>query len=195
MRLKISFREENGGIAACSNSALALADGAWCALLDQDDLLAESALAEVVRESAHHPDAGIIYSDEDFIDSLGVRTNPFFKSDWNPELFLGQNYLNHLGVYRTQLVREVGGFREGFEGSQDYDLALRCSERLRGGQIRHIPQILYHWRMVEAAWQISRCKTATRATRPASAFQSHCSPPNVRPRPRLPGTRSPHRNI
>ena len=147
-RLKIVFRETNGGIAACSNSALALARGEWCALLDQDDLLAEDALAEVARESVDHPEAGLIYSDEDFIDSLGERVNPFFKPDWNPELFLGQNYLNHLGVYRTSLLREIGGFREGFEGSQDYDLALRCSEHLRADQVRHIPRILYHWRMV-----------------------------------------------
>ncbi len=147
-RLKIFLRDENGGIAACSNSALALAGGEWCALLDQDDLLAEDALAEVVHEVTEHPDAGLIYSDEDFVNSSGTRANPFFKPDWNPELFLGQNYLNHLGVYRTGLLREIGGFREGFEGSQDYDLALRCSSRLRPGQIRHIPRILYHWRMV-----------------------------------------------
>ncbi|MBA3606961.1 MAG: glycosyltransferase [Chthoniobacterales bacterium] len=147
-RFRIVFREANGGIAACSNSALALARGQWCALLDQDDLLAENALAEVAREIAHQPDAGLIYSDEDFLDPTGAHINPFFKPDWNQELFLGQNYLNHLGVYRTNLLREIGGFREGFEGSQDYDLALRCSEHLRADQIRHIPRILYHWRMV-----------------------------------------------
>ncbi|MBA3651477.1 MAG: glycosyltransferase, partial [Chthoniobacterales bacterium] len=147
-RIRIAFREANGGIAACSNSALALAKGEWCALLDQDDLLAPIALAEIAREYAEHPDAGIIYSDEDFLDSSGQHINPFFKPDWNPELFLGQNYLNHLGVYRTELLREIGGFREGFEGSQDYDLALRCSQQLQAKQIRHIPRILYHWRMV-----------------------------------------------
>ncbi|MEO8043740.1 MAG: glycosyltransferase [Spartobacteria bacterium] len=147
-RLKITFREANGGIAACSNSALALASGEWCALLDQDDLLAENALAEVARESADFPAAGLIYSDEDFLDSSGARINPFFKPDWNPELFLGQNYLNHLGVYRTKLLHEIGGFREGFEGSQDYDLALRAIARLEPEQIRHVPRILYHWRMV-----------------------------------------------
>lgn len=150
-RIKAVFREKNGGIALCSNSALALATGEWCALLDQDDLLAKSALAEVAREIEHHPDAGLIYSDEDFVDSLGDHINPFFKPDWNPDLFLGQNYLNHLGVYRTSLLREIGGFREGFEGSQDYDLALRCSERLSADQIRHIPRALYHWRMVEGS--------------------------------------------
>jgi glycosyltransferase involved in cell wall biosynthesis len=147
-RIKVVFRENNGHISACSNSALALATGEWCALLDQDDTLAEHALALVVCELAEHPDAGLIYSDEDKIDLAGTRSNPFFKTDWNPELFLGQNYINHLGSYRTSLLRFIGGFREGLEGSQDYDLALRCIERLQAHQIRHIPRILYHWRMV-----------------------------------------------
>ena len=142
------FRTANGHISACSNSALALATGEWCALLDQDDRLAEHALALVACEAADHPDAGLIYSDEDKIDPAGSRSNPFFKTDWNPELFLGQNYINHLGSYRTSLLRAIGGFREGLEGSQDYDLALRCIERLQAHQIRHIPRILYHWRMV-----------------------------------------------
>jgi glycosyltransferase involved in cell wall biosynthesis len=147
-RIKPIFRERNGHISACSNSALELATGDWCALLDQDDTFAEHALALVAVEIERHPDAGLIYSDEDKIDDEGVRSNPFFKPDWNPELFLGQNYINHLGVYRTELLRSIGGFREGFEGSQDYDLALRCVERLQPEQVRHIPRILYHWRSV-----------------------------------------------
>ena len=125
-----------------------LATGEWCALLDQDDLVSQKALAFVALEIEQHPDAGLIYSDEDKIDANGARSTPFLKTDWNPELFLGQNYINHLGVYRTSLLREIGGFREGFEGSQDYDLALRCIERLKPAQVRHIPRILYHWRAV-----------------------------------------------
>jgi O-antigen biosynthesis protein len=147
-RIKVTFREKNGHISACSNSAIKLATGEWCALLDQDDALAESALALFALEIEQHPEAGLIYSDEDKIDADGVRSNPFFKTDWNPELFLGQNFVNHLGVYRIGLLREIGGFREGFEGSQDYDLALRCIERLEPTQVRHIPRILYHWRAV-----------------------------------------------
>ena len=147
-RVKLIFRPENGHISACSNSAIGLATGEWCALLDQDDEMAEHSLALVALEINRHPDAGLIFSDEDKIDENGTRSNPFFKPDWNPELFLGQNYINHLGVYRADLLREIGGFREGFEGSQDYDLALRCVERLRPEQVRHIPRILYHWRMV-----------------------------------------------
>jgi O-antigen biosynthesis protein len=147
-RIKLVFRPTNGHISACSNSALAQATGAWCGLLDQDDVLAEHALSLVAREIDARPGAGLIYSDEDFIDVSGTRSNPFIKPDWNPELFLGQNYVNHFGVYRTELLREIGGFREGFEGSQDYDLVLRSVEQLHRGQIRHIPRVLYHWRMV-----------------------------------------------
>jgi glycosyltransferase involved in cell wall biosynthesis/GT2 family glycosyltransferase len=148
LRIKLTFREKNGHISACTNSALQLATGEWCALLDQDDVVSQKALAFVALEIEQHPDAGLIYSDEDKIDASGARSTPFLKTDWNPELFLGQNYINHLGVYRTSLLREIGGFREGFEGSQDYDLALRCVERLAPAQIRHIPRILYHWRAV-----------------------------------------------
>jgi GT2 family glycosyltransferase/glycosyltransferase involved in cell wall biosynthesis len=147
-RIKLTFRDRNGHISACSNSALELATGEWWALLDQDDAFAENALALIALEIDRHPDAGLIFSDEDKIDEAGVRSNPFFKPDWNPELFLGQNYINHLGCYRADLLRQIGGFREGFEGSQDYDLALRCVERLRPEQVRHIPRILYHWRMI-----------------------------------------------
>jgi glycosyltransferase involved in cell wall biosynthesis len=150
-RIKLILHKENRHISVCSNSALALATGEWCALLDQDDAFAENALAFVALEIAARADAGLIYSDEDKIDNHGARSNPFFKTDWNPQLFLGQNYINHLGVYRTSLLREIGGFREGYEGSQDYDLALRCLERLRPDQVRHIPRILYHWRMAEGS--------------------------------------------
>ena len=150
-RIQVTFRNRNGHISACSNSALALATGAWCALLDQDDAFAEHALALVALEIDRHPGAGLIYSDEDKIDESGLRSNPFFKPDWNPELLLGQNYINHLGCYRTDVLRAINGFREGLEGSQDYDLALRCINRLRPEQVRHIPRILYHWRMVSGS--------------------------------------------
>lgn len=150
-RIKLTFREHNGHIAACSNSALELATGEWVALLDQDDLLSEHALAVVAATIAEHPEAGLIYSDEDKIDESGSRCWPFFKPDWNPELLLGQNYISHLGVYRRTLLSEIGGFREGYDGAQDYDLALRYAEKLEPAQIKHIPRVLYHWRMAEGS--------------------------------------------
>jgi GT2 family glycosyltransferase len=150
-RIRLTFRERNGHIAACSNSALQLAEGEWVALLDQDDLLPEHALAVVAATIRDHPEAGLMYSDEDKIDQSGARCSPFFKPDWNPELLLGQNYISHLGVYRRALLLEIEGFREGYEGSQDHDLALRCVEKLQPTQIRHIPRVLYHWRMIEGS--------------------------------------------
>src|SRR6266550_9321006 len=147
-RIALTLRDRNGHIAACSNSALGLAAGQWIALLDQDDLLPEHALALVATAINSHPAAGLIYSDEDKIDGSGARTEPYFKSDWNPELFLVQNFVSHLGVYRRELLCEIGGFREGFDGSQDYDLVLRSIERLRPEQILHLPRVLYHWRKI-----------------------------------------------
>ncbi|MFA7238508.1 MAG: glycosyltransferase [Sulfuricellaceae bacterium] len=145
-RIKVVFREKNGHISAASNSALDLANGEYVALLDNDDLLPEQALFWVADTIDSHPDAGLIYSDEDKIDQSGQRYDPYFKPDWNPDLFLSHNMICHLGVYRTDLVRKLGGFREGYEGAQDYDLALRCTEQLAPQQIVHIPRVLYHWR-------------------------------------------------
>jgi len=150
-RIATVFRPTNGHIAAASNSALALAKGEYIALLDHDDLLAEHALLRMVQAINENPDAGVLYSDEDKIDADGKRFDPHFKPQWNPDLLLSQNYVSHLGVYKTELVREVGGFREGVEGSQDHDLMLRCTARLKPDQIVHVPEVLYHWRAIEGS--------------------------------------------
>jgi len=146
-RIKVVLRPSNGHICAASNSALALAEGAWIALMDHDDLLAEHALFCIADEIVAHPDAQMIYSDEDKIDGNGKRSTPNFKPQWNVDLIRSMNYFSHLGAYRSELVRAVGGFRPGFEGSQDHDLVLRCFERVSPQQIRHIPRVLYHWRV------------------------------------------------
>ena len=166
-RLRIHFRDVNGHISAASNSALALASGEFIVLLDHDDVLPRHALAAVVHELNRHPDADIVYSDEDRIDEAGRRYDPYFKPDWNPELFYSQNLISHLGVYRTAMVRQVGGFREGFEGSQDYEMALRVVEQTQPARIRHIPLILYHWRAIpgSAALDVHQKSYATDAAR------------------------------
>lgn len=146
-RIKVTLRDQNGHISQASNSALEIATGPWLVLLDHDDLLAENALYLTAQAIENNPELQLIYSDEDKIDEDGERSAHYFKSDWNPDLFLSQNMISHLGVYRTDLVRAVGGFRVGYEGSQDYDLALRCIERIRADQIHHIPRVLYHWRI------------------------------------------------
>lgn len=147
-RIKVVHRAQNGHISRASNSALELATGEFIALLDHDDELAPHALAEVARAIAARPDADLLYSDEDKIDENGRRFAPYFKPDFLPDLFLGQNYLTHLAVYRASLLRSAGGFRAGFEGSQDWDLALRVFELTRPERIVHIPKILYHWRAI-----------------------------------------------
>jgi len=147
-RIRVVFCEHRIHVSECSNKALELARGEFIALLDHDDELAEHALYMVVVELNAHPEADILYSDEDKIDSQGNRFDPYFKPDWNPDLFYGQNLITHLGVYRTRLVREVGGFRPGYEGAQDWDLALRIIERIPSSHIRHIPFVLYHWRAI-----------------------------------------------
>ena len=124
-RIKIIFREKNGHISAASNSALVLAAGEWIALLDHDDLFAEHALFWVAHAINQNPDACLFYSDEDKIDDSGRRFDPYFKCDWNVDLFYSHNLISHLGVYRADLLKEIGGFRKGMEGSQVYDLALR----------------------------------------------------------------------
>lgn len=147
-RIKVLFRPSNGHIAAASNSALSLAAGEFVALLDHDDELHVLALHHVAAELNAHPEASLLYSDEDTMDADGGRTAPHFKPDWSPDLFMSQNFINHLSVYRASTVREAGGFAEGLEGSQDYDLALRVTERIPASHVRHIPRVLYHWRAI-----------------------------------------------
>ena len=145
-RIKVSLREQNGGISACTNTALEMASGDWIILMDHDDLLPEHALYMVAEAINRNADAAIIYSDEDHIDAIGRRHGPYFKPDWNYDLFLSQNIVSHLGAYRADLARLAGGFREGFEGSQDWDFALRVFEVAPNAKVEHIPFILYHWR-------------------------------------------------
>ena len=145
-RIRVVFRQENGHISESSNSALGMAAGEFVALLDHDDEIAEDALYENAALLNQHRDADMIYSDEDKLTEEGKRHSPFFKPDWSPDTFLSQMYTCHLGVYRTEMVRSIGGFRVGFEGSQDYDLVLRLTERTQ--KIYHIPKVLYHWRSI-----------------------------------------------
>jgi glycosyltransferase involved in cell wall biosynthesis len=147
-RIKVAFRAQNGHISAASNSALELATGEFVALLDHDDELAPNALFEVAALLEARPDTDFIYSDEDKIDEDGRRHEPYFKPEFLPDLFHSQNYTSHLTVYRTAVMRAAGGFRLGYEGSQDWDLALRVAGRIDASRIRHIPRVLYHWRAI-----------------------------------------------
>jgi glycosyltransferase involved in cell wall biosynthesis len=146
-RIKIFYSSRNAGIAETSNAAISMASGDWVALLDHDDALAEHALYMVAKTIRADQDIALIYSDEDKIEEQGHRCHPYFKPDWNMALLRSHNLITHLAVYRSDILREIGCFRKGFEGAQDYDLALRFSETVRPHQIVHIPHILYHWRI------------------------------------------------
>lgn len=150
-RIRVVHRERNGHIAEASNSALALATGDYVALLDHDDELHPFALAESVRAFQRNPGWRMLFTDEDKIDEAGKRSDPYFKSDWNPDLFLVQNCVCHLGVYAREVLEQVGGFRAGFDGAQDWDLMLRVSAVLSADQIGHLPKPLYHWRTIEGS--------------------------------------------
>jgi glycosyltransferase involved in cell wall biosynthesis len=155
-RIKIFYRDKTGHIAEATNSAFQLATGDYVALLDHDDVLREHALAEVAFTLNEYPEAQVIFSDEDKIDAAGLRHEPFFKPDYSPDLFWAQNYLNHLTVHRADNIRQVGGWRKGFEGSQDYDLNLRVIRSIEQDSIVHIPKVLYHWRATEGSAASSR---------------------------------------
>ncbi len=143
-RIKVKFLSENRGIAGNSNEALSIATGDFIALLDHDDLLPPFALFEVLNILQDNRDADFIYSDEDKVTGQ-TRSDHYFKPDWSPDTLRSYNYTGHFSLFRKSLFMSLGGFKEGFDGSQDYDLALRISEKAK--KIVHIPKILYHWRV------------------------------------------------
>ncbi len=146
-RIRVEYLPENRGIAGNTNAAVALATGDYIAFADHDDTLAPFALFEVATAINADPTVDFLYSDEDKLDTAGERVEPNFKPDWSPETLRSRNYVCHLTVLKRSLVEEIGAFRPGFDGAQDYDLVLRASER--AAKIVHLPRILYHWRMHE----------------------------------------------
>jgi glycosyltransferase involved in cell wall biosynthesis len=143
-RVKVAYPKPEGGVTGLVGAALPLISGEFVSILGGEDELAPDALLEVVRVLQEHPGTDVIYTDEDEIDDNGVRSSPRFKPGWSPDLLLSDDYVSRLSVYRRSLVEEVGGFREGFEGHEGYDLILRVAERT--GEIRHVPRVLYHRR-------------------------------------------------
>ncbi|MBS1270165.1 MAG: Chondroitin synthase [Gammaproteobacteria bacterium] len=147
-RVKTQTLRRHGDIAAATNAAIAMSSGEYIAFMDHDDELAPDALVEAVS-IINDSDADFIYTDEDCLDEKGNRVKPHFKPDFSPDLLLSHNYITHLVVARRDLVERIGGLRSGFDGAQDYDFVLRATEL--AGTIRHIPKVLYHWRMSETS--------------------------------------------
>lgn len=148
-RIVVLEREHNGGIVAASNDGLELASGEFVGLLDHDDTLVPQALRIVDMYIRKHPELDYCYSDEDLLAPDGRYVGAFYKPDWSPERLRAQNYCTHFSVFSSGLLAEIGGFRPGFDGSQDYDLILRASEAAR--EIVHIPFVLYHWRQIASS--------------------------------------------
>jgi O-antigen biosynthesis protein len=148
-RIKVAYQPVNGGISVASNAALKLATGEFIALLDHDDEIAEHALFSIAQVIVQDPSVDMIYSDEDKITAADKRHDPFFKPDWSPEYFLACMYTCHLGVYRTKLINDIGGWRKQFDGAQDYDLVLRVIAA--NAKVHHIPDVLYHWRTLPSS--------------------------------------------
>ena len=148
-RIKVKYRSENGHISKTTNDALKMATGDFVALMDDDDLLTPDALYKVVSVLNKNKNLDLIYSDEDKLNPKGLYCDPNFKPDFSPDTLLSLNYICHLVVLRRKIVEEVGGFTVGLEGAQDHDLLLKVTEKTN--KIYHIPEILYHWRMIEGS--------------------------------------------
>jgi len=138
----VKVAHQDAGAAGLSNAALSLATDEFACVLGCGDELAPEALFEVAKALRNHPDAALVYTDEDRIDGEGNRSQPHFKPGWSPDLLLSTDYVSSLSVYRRSVLEEVGGFREEFDGCHGYDLALRVTER--AGDVAHVPRILYH---------------------------------------------------
>jgi GT2 family glycosyltransferase len=152
-RVRVVYRDERGGIAAASNSALEVASGEFVGFIDHDDVLRAHALYSMVAHVRDHPEADVVYSDEDKLLPDGSLGAPTFKPDFSPDRLLAENYVNHFTLVRRSLVSAVGGFREGFDGSQDHDLMLRVTEAAR--YVGHVADVLYAWRMVPGSTAVS----------------------------------------
>jgi GT2 family glycosyltransferase len=170
-RIKVVYQSKNGGISEASNAALKLASGEYLALLDHDDEIPEHALYKVAEAIVKDRSLDMIYSDEDKLTEAGKRHDPFFKPDWSPEYFLSCMYTCHLGVYRTEIVKKLGGWRKQFDGSQDYDLVLRI---IAGNpKIHHIPDVLYHWRTLATSTASGSGAKPEAHTRAGEAIQAY----------------------
>jgi O-antigen biosynthesis protein len=177
-RIRVRHRPANGGIVAASNDALSMAMGEFLVLVDHDDTIDPRALELVDRAALDQPELDYCYSDEDLLVDDGGYTHPFYKPDWSPERLRSQNYCSHLSVFRTSLVVDLGGFREGFDGSQDHDLVLRVTERAR--QIVHIPEVLYHWRVSSTSVAGDRAAKPYAYEAGRRAVQEHCDRVGIR---------------
>ena len=151
-RIKVNFFSENKGISEASNAAAAMATGEYIGFLDHDDELTLNALFEIVK-AINNFDSDLLYTDEDLINRESRYLDHFFKPNYNSELLLSHNYINHFYVTKRTLFEKVKGFSKKYDGAQDYDLLLKLTEQTES--VHHIPQTLYHWRAIEESTSIN----------------------------------------
>jgi glycosyltransferase involved in cell wall biosynthesis/protein-L-isoaspartate O-methyltransferase len=152
-RISIQLNDVNQGISVTTNDALAMARGDYIALLDHDDEISIDALYENAKVINATPDVGLIYSDEDKLDMQGKRLEAYFKPDYSPDLLHTNNYICHFTVIKKSIADQLGGFREGLDGSQDHDIIIRSAAAAE--RIVHIPKILYHWRKIPGSTAVT----------------------------------------
>lgn len=159
-RINLRLNNQHIGIAGGLNVGIGVARGSFIGFLDHDDVLHEEALKLVAISIQQNPNLKLIYTDEDKIDISSKLYDPYFKPDWNPDLLLSQNYVNHFSAYSKKFLEKMGGFRLGFDGAQDWDLLLRSERCLRSQEIFHIPMVLYHWRSVKGSTALADTEKA-----------------------------------
>ena len=182
-RVLVLRNAENRGIASATNAGLSRASGEWIGLLDHDDILAPFAVSRIARALAQAPQCRFLYTDELIADAKLNPVEFFLKPAWDPVLLSGVNYVNHLALYRRRRLADIGGLREGFQGSQDYDLVLRYTAALSAEEILHLPYPAYVWRHHGASYSTVFLETATESARRALAerYRSGDASPTVGP--------------
>lgn len=146
-KIRVIYRTVNGHISVATNDGIAVAQGDFIVFMDCDDIIEPDALYQFAKKLNENPALDFLYSDDNKITEDGkIRHMPFFKPDWSPDLFLNMMYTNHLAAYRTSIVKEIGGLRTAYNGSQDYDFTLRFMEKSHNSRVGHVPRVLYHWR-------------------------------------------------
>ena len=181
-RIKISFRRKNGHISESSNTAIGKSTGDYLVFLDHDDELRPHSLLCLAETLHDFPKLRFIYSDEDKIDDKGKLSAPYFKPDWNPDLLIGQNYICHLSCVDRELILQVGGFRKGYEGSQDWDLFLRVTSILKDEEIFHLSKVLYHWRAHKSSTAKNMSSKSYAVTAAKKCIQDHLKRNNIKGR-------------
>ncbi len=165
--VKVIYRRVNGNISRATNDGIKKAKGEFLFFMDCDDCIEPYALYEFAKKLNEEPKLDFIYSDEDKLTEDGkIKHLPFFKPDWSPDLFMCENYTNHLSAYRTSIVKKTGGLRSKYDGAQDYDFVLRFMEKTDNSRVGHISRILYHWRerKQSVAFSLDSKSYATTAT-------------------------------